>query len=128
MANYDTFVEDWLNALLPIRPGFHCAEDGEWCGVSGRNTRVVEKEDSTVLEMSLPGVDPTEISVATEDDVLLVSRKVPLDGQDCQRGSFVRRFHIEGVDQEAITAQLKHGLLTVILPKRAPKGRSIPIT
>lgn len=129
MSKADRFVEDWLNALLPIRSEFHCVEDEDGCGAFARNTRVVKKEDATVLEMDLPGVDPSELSVVTEDDVLLISRKVPVDCQHHSRGdSFTRKFSLDGIDHEAVTAQMKHGLLTVTLPKRAPKGRSIPIT
>ena len=85
---------------------------------------IFETDAALVVVADLPGVSKDEIEVRVEDDLLTIDGKT----QDWSKGesitsefelrSFFRQFHLgEIVDQEKIEADLKHGVLTIQLPK-----------
>ena len=97
----------------------------------GMQVDVRETEDAYILEAELPGVALEDISLTTENDVLTiaadVNRRSREEHEGCvlserRSGHVERRFHLEGVRQEDITAASVNGLLTVILPKEKPEG------
>ena len=91
--------------------------------------RVSVKETTTGYElvMELPGVDPNNVSIEMNDNQLEIQgtrETVELaEGETSLRderdhGSFSRKFGFkQQVDNEAIAASFKHGLLNVSLPK-----------
>ncbi|MEN8177860.1 MAG: Hsp20/alpha crystallin family protein [Pseudomonadota bacterium] len=99
-----------------------------------------EEKDRFCLSMDLPGVDPKAIEVSMEKGVLVVSgeRKaleVKVDEQSYHRqeraqGAFNRRFKLpESADAAEITAKSEHGVLEVVIKKRAEQlPRRITIT
>ena len=102
---------------------------------------VAEKKDAYVLLAELPGVDPNEVEVAFEQNVLTIrgSKKASFDvGQTGElrlfaaerlAGRFERSLRLpEFVDAEAIEASFEHGVLTITIPKaRAAQARKIAI-
>ena len=102
-----------------------------------------EAEDEVRIAAELPGLDEKDIEVALDDGVLTIQgeRKGEHRDEDAEKGyqrleTYRGRFHRAirlgaEVDEEAVKAVYKAGVLTVILPKRAPAEpsvRSIPIT
>ena len=106
----------------------------------GMRVDVRQTEDAYVLEAELPGVKLEEITLTVENDVLTIAadlnRRTREERRGCvmqerRSGHVERRFSLEGVQQEGITAASCDGILTVTLPKVKPEGakalRHIPI-
>lgn len=85
-----------------------------------------ELEDRVILIADMPGVDEGSVDVSIEDDLLtidgMVSDESPegftLSHREYRTGSFRREFRISSeVVREKITAEVKDGLLKLVLPK-----------
>ncbi len=84
------------------------------------------------IEMEVPGFKAEEIEVEAHDQVLTVQGersedKTSEEGDYVHRerrfGRFVRRFNLPGgVDSEKINAQVKDGLLQVVIPSSKAEG------
>ncbi len=87
-------------------------------------------ESDLVLTLDLPGLTPEDLSIEVQDTELTVRgerrRPQPEEGATylyAQRpfGAFEHRVQIpKGVDPEAITASMQHGVLSLIVPKPEP--------
>jgi HSP20 family protein len=91
----------------------------------------------------MPGLDEKDIGVSLEERVLTIEgrRAAEREEEDAEtgcrhvesfRGSFRRslRLPVE-VDENAVTAAYRNGVLSVTLPKRPelkPEARTIPVT
>jgi len=95
-------------------------------------------EHELVLKAELPAMSRDDININIENFVLTVSgeKKAPNDVKDDQYhhverryGSFSRSFSLpQTVDPNRVTAEYKHGVLTVRLPLREEaKPRSIKV-
>ena len=89
-----------------------------------------EEKEQFCLSMDLPGVDPKTIEVSAEKEMLVISgeRKVKeiKDEQPAYhrrervQGAFKRSFKLpENADVSEITARSEHGVLEVVIKKRA---------
>ncbi|MBX3158870.1 MAG: Hsp20/alpha crystallin family protein [Deltaproteobacteria bacterium] len=88
----------------------------------------VEKRDEDVLvQVDLPNVDPTDVRVSIEDDILVLEGKAkePYAG-DCACGRFRRVVHLPAhVDPETARAALEEGVLEVRVGRLdTDKGRA----
>ena len=110
---------------------------GSWAPV----VDIYEHEGSIVLKAELPGIDPKDVDVRLENNLLTLSGERKLDNEVKQDsyhrverayGSFTRSFTLPTVvDQEKIKADYKDGVLKVTLPKREeakPKQISIGVS
>jgi HSP20 family protein len=100
---------------------------------------VEESEEGFTLLVELPGVDPSDVEVSLEENVLTVSGERRFYA-DRQADSFRRverrfgRFHRavrlpDRVDGERVEARFSNGLLTITVPKvEEAKPRRIQIT
>jgi HSP20 family protein len=98
---------------------------------------IYETEEALTLEADMPGVSPEGIRIDLKDDQLTVSGEVLESGGNQERvllkeyetGNYFRQFALgEVIDQSKITAQLKNGVLTLVLPKvEKAKPRRIEI-
>ncbi len=89
---------------------------------------VKEEESRFLILVDLPGVDPRDIDVTTEDGVLsLKGGREHEQGEEKNgykkiervRGAFYRQFSLpDGVDEEKIEASGKHGVLEISIPKQ----------
>lgn len=87
---------------------------------------ICETEDELVLECDMPGVKPSDLELHFERGELTIHGKVdPRQASEghllCEYGvgDFYRAFTIsEKVDVDKISAELKHGVLTLHLPKK----------
>ena len=81
-----------------------------------------EKEYSIVVD--LPGIERAALEISLDDDRLSIRGERVLENEGQHRverphGRFLRKFGVPGgVDQKAITADYKDGVLRVQLPKR----------
>jgi len=96
-----------------------------------------EGPDGLVLEADLPGVSEGQLSIQLEDNVLSLHAKVdaPAPGdarvlhEEYRPGDFYRSFILsDEVERSKISAELKHGVLRLNLPKaERAKTRRIEI-
>ena len=108
------------------------AEDGSNVVTSRWTPAVDIREDAErfVIAADVPGVDPEDIELTMENGVLTIKGERTLEVKDegdngyrrVERvyGSFYRRFTLpDTADAEAISANGRHGVLEVVIPKRA---------
>jgi HSP20 family protein len=90
-------------------------------------TDVIETKDALVLKAAVPGIDPQNISVQVEDNVLTISGERRFErieeGQhhwtEQQYGSFSRAISLPPyADVESIAARYEHGVIELTIPKR----------
>jgi HSP20 family protein len=89
---------------------------------------IYEHEGNIVLTAELPGVDPKEVDVRVENNVLTLrgqrkwSNEVKRESYhriERSYGSFTRSFTLPNVvDTEKIKADFKDGMLKLVLPKK----------
>jgi len=110
---------------------------GSWAPV----VDIFEHQGNIVLKAELPGVDPKDVDVRVENNVLTLRGERKLDTEvdkesyhrvERSYGAFSRSFTLPTVvDTEKIQAEYKDGVLRVTLPKREeakPKQISISVT
>jgi HSP20 family protein len=98
---------------------------------------LLEGKDEFVVHADMPGVDPKELEIDLEGDILTITGKVaplemgdlPLIYREFKPGDYELTYRLsENVDREKITAMIKDGVLTLTLPKaEAVKPRKIEI-
>ncbi len=99
---------------------------------------ILEDKDHVLLKAELPGVNPKEVNISVEDNVLTISGEKKLEHEDKKDnyvrveryyGKFSRAFTLPPyVDPAQISAEYKDGVLTVTLPKRPEtKPRQIQV-
>lgn len=100
---------------------------------------VIERDDSLVLKVDLPGLSEDDVTVEVKDNVLTVSgerRSEQEHTEDGYRrversfGHFSRSVTLpEGVDESKVTASFNEGVLEVNVPKPEERRPTrIPIT
>ena len=99
---------------------------------------VTEGKDAITVKAELPGVEPREIAVSLEGDLLTIKgeKEQKKEEKDERQhrierswGAFMRSVRLPApVDGSKVTAAFKNGVVTVTLPK-APgaKGTTIPV-
>lgn len=95
---------------------------------------VYQTETEYVVAIDLPGIDRAALDISLDDDRLVIrgERAPEAEAQhrvERQHGRFLRKFAVPAtVDQEAIAAEYKDGVLRVRLPKRQEqKSRRVEI-
>ena len=100
---------------------------------------IFETGNEFVIKVNLPGIDPTDVEIGVEDDVLTIKGESKHESE-AQEGNYVRRELRHGsfarslrlpltVDAEKAKAGFEHGVLKLTLPKRPEaRARSIKIT
>ena len=97
------------------------------------------KDDSFLVCVDLPGVDPSKIELTVENSVLTITaeRPAPSSAQGVERiiserpyGSFSRQLFLgTNLDSERIDAEYEAGVLTVMIPiAEHAKPRRIDVT
>jgi HSP20 family protein len=92
------------------------------------------KDNEYVVRLDLPGVDPNDVHVQAEGNLLTISgeRKSDHTGPDYREtyyGKFERSVSLpQGVETDKIAARYEHGVLEIKVPLPAQlAGRKIPI-
>lgn len=89
---------------------------------------VTEHESAFEVAIALPGVPKDGIEVKFEEGTLVVAGKRPVEEglkyryREFATGDFERRFQLPvTVEVNAISGRFENGILTLTLPKKAPK-------
>jgi HSP20 family protein len=101
-------------------------------------TDVTEDTDGIQISMELPGVDPDQVRLSLENNILTVrgEKKPQVEGDkdrvhrfERKYGQFERAFVLPNtVDPEKVDARYEHGVLFVTVPKaERAKPREIPV-
>ncbi len=122
--------------------GRHGEED-EWAlgGTWAPPVDIYEQEGNLVMKAELPGIDPKDVDVRVENNVLTLTGERKFENEvkreqyhrvERAYGRFSRSFTLPNVvDTAHIKAEFKDGLLRVVMPKREeakPKQISISVT
>ncbi|MEN8817494.1 MAG: Hsp20/alpha crystallin family protein [Nonlabens sp.] len=112
----EMFSNDYLGGTEQIRKSFVPA------------VNVSEKDDTFLLEMSIPGFKKEDISIEVDKDLLTISSDVETSNEEAteqftrkefSKQSFRRAFNLpETVNQDKIDATYENGILTIALPKK----------
>lgn len=89
---------------------------------------IYETPAALTLEADVPGVSGDGIQIDLKDGVITIKADVPPVGAEWQRvyteyeeGHYLRQFRLdERIDQTRISAQVRDGVLFVVLPKIEP--------
>lgn len=93
-------------------------------------TDIRDAGDAFILEADLPGFKKEDIHVDLDDQYLTIQAERHSANEEkkdnylkCERtfGSFRRSFSTEGIDTSNIKASFENGVLTLELPKQAPR-------
>jgi HSP20 family molecular chaperone IbpA len=96
---------------------------------------IYETRDGLVVLADLPGVDKEDLDVRVDNNILTIRAHSSHGGsgdvgyREYELQNFFRQFELsDRVDQTRITADLKHGVLTLHLPKaEEAKARKIEV-
>src|SRR5271165_4221731 len=98
---------------------------------------IYETADALTVVMEMPGVDKANLDVHVEDDVLKVEGKLDFSKYqglqpvytEYNIGHYARSFSLSSkIDQSKIGAELKDGVLSLVLPKvQEAKPRTIQV-
>jgi HSP20 family molecular chaperone IbpA len=100
-------------------------------------TDIFETEDALTMVLEMPGVDRDNIEVSVENGVLTVEGRInfgkyeglqPVYGE-YNIGPYRRTFRISSrIDQDKIRAEMRDGVITLVLPKaEEAKARRIEV-
>jgi HSP20 family protein len=101
-------------------------------------TDIFETEDALSLIVEMPGVDRSKVDVSVEDGVLTIEGQLDFSKYEGMLpvyteyniGHYRRSFSLSNkVDQSKISAEMKDGVLTLVLPKaEEAKPRRISVS
>jgi HSP20 family protein len=99
---------------------------------------VFETESALTVVLEIPGVDKSAVDISIKDDVLTVSGRIDFSKYEGLQpiyteyniGNYRRSFALSNkIDQDKISAEIRDGVLTLVLPKaEEAKPRRIKIS
>lgn len=99
---------------------------------------IFETSEALTLVLEMPGVDKGSVEVKVEDDVLNIEGRVDFSKCDGLQplyteynvDHYARSFRLSSkIEQEGISAELKDGVMTLVLPKsEKAKARKIKVS
>ncbi len=111
--------------------GASTSRDEEWMNdyEGALNIDMYQTKDNVIIKSTIAGVRPDDIDITVANDMVTIKgsrsreEKITQDDyfyQECYWGSFSRSVIVPvDIDSEEIEADLKDGILTVIIPKAA---------
>ncbi|MGB9608987.1 MAG: Hsp20/alpha crystallin family protein, partial [Minisyncoccia bacterium] len=106
--------DDWFTSVLPWKGSFPKVD-------------ISETEDAVKVVANVPGVEPDKIEIEVNEDVLTISGTVEKQEEEKDEkfyrfergyGEFRRQFSLPAkIDPDKVSAKIKNGVLTIILPK-----------
>lgn len=101
-------------------------------------TDIFETSEALTVVLEMPGVDKGSVEVKVENDVLNVEGRVDFSKYDGLQplyteynvGHYARSFRLSSkIEQDGISAELKDGVMTLVLPKaEKAKARKIKVS
>ncbi len=112
---------------------------GEDLGNPTLSLDVIENGDTFVIKAAVPGVDPKDVEISVDEDVLSIRGEFSKQEESTEEnylrreiryGSFQRQLRLPPtVEPEKAAATFENGLLTLSIPKKPEaRARSIKIT
>ncbi|MFN0146728.1 MAG: Hsp20/alpha crystallin family protein [Dehalococcoidia bacterium] len=112
---------------------------GEELGAAALGLDVFETNEEYVVKAAIPGVDPKDVDIQVEDDVLTIKGEFQQKDEaneenylrrELRYGAFQRSLRLPPtVDAEKAAASFEHGVLKLTLPKKAEaRAKTIKIT
>jgi HSP20 family protein len=98
---------------------------------------VMEVENKFIIRAAVPGIQPDELSVTVENNVLTIKGESPspvVEGAKVYRrenldGSFTRSLRLpSNLNLEAVEATFKNGYVTISIPRLVEATLRIPVT
>ena len=99
---------------------------------------IYETEDALILSLEMPGVDRSNIDVNIDNGTLTIEGRIDFDKYEGLQpvyteyniGHYRRSFSLSNrIDQDKISAEMKDGVLTLVLPKsEQAKPRRIAVS
>ena len=89
-------------------------------------TDIFETDQALTLKLEMPGVAKDRVEVRVENDVLTIEGRIDFGVYESLRplyteynvGNYARTFQLSSkIDQDRISAALKDGVMTLVLPK-----------
>ena len=100
-------------------------------------TDIFETDQALTVVMEMPGVDKGSVDVSVENDVLTINGRLDFSKYEALRpidteyniGNYSRSFELSSkIEQDGIKAELKDGVMTLVLPKaERAKARRIAV-
>jgi len=101
-------------------------------------TDIFETDQALSVILEMPGVDKDNVDISVENDTLTIQGRIDYSKYEGLQpvyteyniGHYVRTFQISGkIDQGQISAELKDGVMKLVLPKaEKAKPRKIKVT
>ena len=101
-------------------------------------TDIFETPEALTVVLEMPGVDRASIEASVEDDVVTIEGRIDFTKYESMQpvyteynvGHYARSFEISNrIDQSKISAELKDGVVTLVLPKaEQAKSRKIQVS
>lgn len=95
-------------------------------------TDIVERKDSYLLKINVPGVKKEDVKISLKEGYLLVEVKLENEFEENDKfiyqerrvGEYSRSYNVgDEVSQEDISAGLENGVLTITIKKSEPKEK-----
>ena len=100
-------------------------------------TDIFETPEALTVVLEMPGVDRNSVEASVENDVLTIEGRIDFTKYEAMRpvyteynvGHYARSFEIsDRIDQSKISAEIKDGVVTIVLPKgEQAKARKIQV-
>ena len=101
-------------------------------------TDIFETPEALTVVLEMPGVDRNSIEASVEDDIVTIEGRIDFSKYEGMQpvyteynvGHYARSFQISNkVDRSKISAQMKDGVVTIVLPKaEQAKPRKIQVS
>jgi HSP20 family protein len=101
-------------------------------------TDIFETPEALTVVLEMPGVDRNSIEANVEDDVVTIEGRIDFSKYEGMQpvyteynvGHYARSFEISNkIDQSKISAQMRDGVVTIVLPKaEQAKPRKIQVS
>jgi HSP20 family protein len=142
LTRWDPFREmalmrNWMDRIVEeLGSGSRSWSEGANSGSMALD--IAEDNDSYIVYASIPGIDPEDLEITLQNDVLTIRGETHHGSEqkneryhlrERQSGSFLRSIMLpSAVDRERVEASCEHGVLTLRLPKsEEQKPRRIAI-
>ncbi|MGA7594271.1 MAG: Hsp20/alpha crystallin family protein [Gallionella sp.] len=100
---------------------------------------ITETDAAYLIQGEIPGVNKEDVRINIEDGLLTISGERKQEKEEKNRkfhrierayGSFMRSFRLpDNIDEEAVKAEFKDGMLNVSLPKTTqPRNKTIKVS
>ena len=132
MRNYLTTYDPFFDLFFPVT------------GENDQNmmkTDVIEKSDSYLLKVNIPGVKKEDVKISLEDGYLTINAKYRKETEEHEKyiyqerriGEYTRSYYVDKyVTSEDIAASIEDGVLTLtvkkVTPSKAKQSQTIKIS